>query len=197
EVWVLPVVPVVVVHGGPFCVPFCGVWLAGEVGWGLGGEAERDRGADQLVGGRLVGGLDDLDGDAVVAGVAAVDAGLAGAAGAGGLVDLALGADGVVDAGAGGGDDAAVLQQLRRLGDLALGADAVVGAGAGGADDAAVCEQLRRLGGLLRRVLGGGLAVVGAGRRVSAGAVAGARCAGAVDRAAAPCAAGGRLGVLG
>ncbi|ALA06402.1 hypothetical protein P1312_033 [Thermobifida phage P1312] len=32
EVGVLPVVQEVIVHGGPFCVPFCGVWLAGEVG---------------------------------------------------------------------------------------------------------------------------------------------------------------------
>src|SRR5690606_31395134 len=33
EVGVLPVVQEVIVHGGPFCVPFCGVWLAGEGGW--------------------------------------------------------------------------------------------------------------------------------------------------------------------
>src|SRR5690606_15049674 len=135
-------------------------------GWGLGGEAERDRGADQLVGGRLVGGLDDLDGDAVVAGVAAVDAGLAGAAGAGGLVDLALGADGVVDAGAGGGDDAAVLDELGGFGDL------------------------------VGLVLGSDLAGGGADHRVAAGAVAGAQCAGAGERAAAAGAAGGGLGVV-
>src|SRR5690606_2895685 len=133
-------------------------------GWGLGGEAEGDGGADQFVGDGLPGGLDDLDGDAVVADVAAVDAGLAGAAGAGGLVDLAVGADGVVDAGAGGGDDAAVLQQLRRLGDL------------------------------VRLVLGSDLAGGGADHRVAAGAVAGAQCAGAGERAAAAGAAGGGLG---
>src|SRR5690606_35546672 len=133
-------------------------------GWGLGGEAERDRGADQLVGGRPVGGLADLDGDAVVAGVAADDAGLAGAAGAGGLVDLAVGADGVVDAGAGGGDDAAVLDELGGFGDL------------------------------VGLVAGGGLAGGGADLGVAAGAVAGAQCAGAGERAAAAGAAGGGFG---
>src|SRR5690606_23474966 len=130
-------------------------------------EAERDRLADHGEGGGgLPGGRHDLDGDAVVAGVASGDAGLAGAAGAGGLVDLALGADGVVDAGAGGGDDAAVLQQLRRLGDL------------------------------VRLVLGSDLAGGGADHRVAAGAVAGAQCAGAGERAAAAGAAGGGLGVV-
>src|SRR5690606_26744108 len=95
------------------------------------------------------------------------EAGGAGAAGDRGLVDLvALGADGVVDAGAGGGDDAAVLQQLRRLGDL------------------------------VGLVAGGGLAGGGADHRVAAGAVAGAQCAGAGERAAAAGAAGGGLGVV-
>src|SRR5690606_38713204 len=120
----------------------------------------------QLVGGRLVGGLDDLDGDAVVADVAAGQAGGAGAAGAGGLVDLAVGADGVVDAGAGGGNDTAVLQQLRRLGDP------------------------------VGLVLGSDLAGGGADHRVAAGAVAGAQCAGAGERAAPAGAAGGGLGVV-
>src|SRR5690606_2741109 len=133
-------------------------------GWGLGGEAERDRGADQLVGDGLPGGLDDLDGDAVVADVAAGQAGGAGAAGAGGLVDLAVGADGVVDAGAGGGDDTTVLDELDGFGDL-------VGLRLGSA----------RAGG-------------GADHRVAAGGVAGAQCAGRAQRAVAAGAAGGGLG---
>src|SRR5690606_4892546 len=116
-------------------------------------------------GGGLPGGLHDLDGDAVVADVAAAEAGGAGAAGDRGLVDLvALGADGVVDAGAGGGDDAAVLQQFHRLGDL------------------------------VRLVLCGDLACGGADLGVAAGAVAGAPGAGRAHGAVAAGAAGGVLG---